>query len=281
MLMVAALVLWNVRRLAVLTLPSGWGRSLAVILSSLLIFSPVQWENWLWGIQLICFVPIACLTGAIVACYTKLGAWTKLFISAALALVATYSFANGMICWVAMYGLVVVQFRTISERVKAAVAWAAFAGGSLSLYFHGYVWLPTTARLRDLPGFPAKAARCFLVFLGAPLGLGRGLEDVNLAMSVGAIVLLLVGLVIFELVHRRSEKEIFRQAGAWLTLAAYSLCSGIVTTIGRGRDTQVFLLDSRYTTFSLYTIVALMSLLLILYGKALLSKLAGSVIGAC
>jgi hypothetical protein len=268
MLVVAALVLWNVYRLAGMTMAPGWGRSVAIVLSSLLIFSPVQWQNWLWGIQLICFMPIACLTSAIVVCYSKLEAWIKLCVSAALATVATYSFANGMICWVVLLGVVLAQFRTALGRVMASLAWAAFAGASLSAYFYRYRWLPNTSGLRDLPGFAVKAVRCFLAFLGAPLGLGKGLGDLNLAIRVGLLVLILMCLTALQLVRRRREQGIWSNSAPWLTLAAYSLCSATLTTIGRGRDTQIFLLDSRYTTFSLYAIVALIFLLPIAYAKS-------------
>ncbi len=269
-LLAAVLVLWNIYRLALITVPPGWGRSLAIILASLLIFSPVQWQNWLWGIQLICFMPIACLTSAMLVCYSKLSPWRKLVISAALSVVATYSYANGMICWGLLPVLVLMQFPTVLQRVKAAAVWVTIAALTLLLFFHGYRWLPNTAPLRDLPKFPFKAVLCFLAFLGAPLGLGRGLQDAIVSMSVGLLLLALMGLVAYGLFRRRNDTDILSRSAGWLTIAAYSLGSAAVTTVGRGRDTGYFLLDSRYTTFSLYATVGLLFLLPIVFRRATL-----------
>ena len=97
--LLAVLVMWNVYRLGLRTVPPGPARALATVLASVLIFSPIQWQNWLWGIQLIVFMPIACLTTAVLLCYSDCSAWAKLWISGALATIATYSYANGMIGW--------------------------------------------------------------------------------------------------------------------------------------------------------------------------------------
>ncbi len=69
-----------------------------------------------------------------------------------------------------------------------------------------------------------------------------------------------------QLLRLRNKAGIWRQCAPWLNLVTYSLSSAVLTTVGRGRDTQVFLLDSRYTTFPLYAIVGLLFLLPILFG---------------
>src|SRR2546426_1139092 len=59
----ACLVVYNVYRLGRLTVGGDRRREVFLLfLASLLIFSLVQWENWFWGIQLIVFVPIVCVT---------------------------------------------------------------------------------------------------------------------------------------------------------------------------------------------------------------------------
>jgi hypothetical protein len=265
MVLEAILVLWNIYRLASLTLPSYWGRRLGVFLAALLIFSPIQWESWLMGTQVIVFMPILCLTTALVVCSSKRGPWTKLCMCAALCIVATYSFSNGMVCWVLLAGWAVLQFGTVQQRVKAAIAWAALFSLTLVTYFHGYIWLPNVGRLRDLPRTPLRAVRCFLAFLGGPLGSGNGLHDLLLANWIGLVVLILVCLVLLKLLRTSTENEIWRRSMPWVTLGAYSLVNAAVSTVTRGRDSPLYLLDSRYTTFSLYAMVALIFLLPILF----------------
>jgi len=263
--LLAVLVMWNVYRVGLRTLPAGPARSLATVLASFLIFSPIQWQNWLWGIQLIVFMPIACLTTAIVVCYSDCTAWTKLWISSALATIATFSYANGMICWAPLLFLVLMQFERNRDKLKAACVWIAFAAVNVIAYFHGYRRVGETGRLSDALELPSKAIRCFLAFLGAPLGSAKGLPDLKLALVIGSLVVCATILVAFKLLQNRKEPDILRRSAGWLTIAAYSLGTAVITTLSRVRMAPKFLLDSRYTTFSVYLLVALSFLLVILY----------------
>jgi len=256
MFLIALVVMWNIWRLASLTIPAGPARMVSLALASLLIFSPIQWQNWLWGVQVICFLPVFCLTTAVVVCYSRLGAWTKLALSAVLAFIASFSYANGMICWVPLLPLVLMQFRGPSDRWKAAVAWFVLMASTLALYFRGYIWQSSQGHLSDVFKFPLKALQCFLGFLGAPLGIGNEPGDLMIADVVGAVVLLLAVVVTVKLL--RGWKE---ASAGWLVIAAYSLASAVITTAGRVSLASMFLLDSRYTTFSLYLMVGLVFLL--------------------
>jgi hypothetical protein len=265
--LLAVLVMWNVYRLGLRTLPPGAARSLATVLASVLIFSPIQWGVWLWGIQLIFLMPIACLTAAIVVCYSDYSAWAKLWISSALAAIATYSYAHGMICWVALLCLVLMQFEGIGARLKAAAVWMALAVGGLIAYFHGYRSVGDTGKLTDSLELPYKAIRCFLAFLGGSLGSARGLADLKLALAIGFLAICVTILVGFKLLCSLKEPGVLWRSAGWLTIAAYSLGTGVILTLGRVRMAPKFLLDSRYTTCSLYLLVALIFLLAILYKR--------------
>lgn len=265
--LLAVLVMWNVYRLGLRTVPPGPARSLAAVLASILIFSPIQWNVWLWGIQLVFLVPIACLTTAIGCCYSYRSAWAKLWISSVLATIATYSYAHGMICWVALLCIVLMQFERNGARLKAACVWIALAAGNLAAYFHGYHRVGDTGKLTDALEMPNKAIRCFLAFLGAPLGSARGLIDLKLALLIGSLVVCVTILVAFKLLRNLKEPGVLRRSAGWITIAAYSLGTGIILTLGRVRSAPKFLLDSRYTTYSLYLLVALIFLLAILYTR--------------
>jgi hypothetical protein len=77
--LLACLVFANVALLArrTLGLPDHV-RLAAVFLAAVLVFSPVQYENWLWGIQVVYFVPIACVTTGILVAYSDLVPVVKL-----------------------------------------------------------------------------------------------------------------------------------------------------------------------------------------------------------
>ena len=83
--LLGAVVLLNVYRLARLTLQGTAVRLLTgTFLASLLIFSPLQYQNWLWGFQVTLLVPIACLTTALAVTYSIRNSWVALFLSPAL-----------------------------------------------------------------------------------------------------------------------------------------------------------------------------------------------------
>jgi len=243
----------------------GGNDILAAVLASVLIFSPIQWQNWLWGIQILFFMPIACLTGAVVFCYSDFSPWAKLWISGALATIATYSYANGMICWVALLCLVLMQFERNGDKLKAAGVWIALAGGNLAAYFYGFHRVGETGKLSDSLEMPYKAIRCFLAYLGAPLGSARGLVDLKLAIIIGALIVCAAVIVAFKLLRNWKEPGVVRRSAGWLTIAAFSLGTGLILTAGRVKMTPHFLLDSRYTSYSLYLLVALIFLIAILY----------------
>jgi hypothetical protein len=266
MFLLAVLVMWNVYNLGLRTLPSGLARSLATVLAGLLIFSPIQWQNWLWGIQVIVFMPVACLTTAVVLCYSDLSAWSKLWVSSVLATMATYSNANGMICWVALLCLVSMQFQSIGARLKAASVWIALAAANLTAYFYDFHQVGgETGKLSDSLELPSKAIRCFLAFLGASLGSARGLADLKLAMIIGSVTVCVAIFVLYKLLRNSKEPGILRRSAGWLAIAGYSLGTAVILTAGRVRMAPKFLLDSRYTAFSLYLLVSLIFLLAIVY----------------
>ncbi len=75
------------------------GRSLPLFIASLLLFSPTQYQNFLWGIQIVVFIPATCLIWGLVAAQSRLALWKKWTIAGALAFIATYSYSNGLLCW--------------------------------------------------------------------------------------------------------------------------------------------------------------------------------------
>ncbi len=116
------------------------GRLLAWGLLNSLLFCPSQYVNFLWGIQLEPLTPGTLLLFAMLANLSGIQFRFKVIISAALALIATYSFANGMLLW-----LLAVPIRWPPQtaearpRVKAATRWYAVYGIaaaiSVGLYF--------------------------------------------------------------------------------------------------------------------------------------------------
>lgn len=254
LLLVGALALTGLARRTLPPVP-------AVVVAAVggtLLFSISQWQNLLWGIQLITSVPTVMLL---------LGMWVlsgpgeglsagrygvRLGVAIAAAVVATYSYANGMALWVLLVPVVL-----LSPAPSRAWRWGGVAalmmvgGASLLAYFATYArpgsHPPTDAALSH----PMAAVRYFLAFLGNALRLGA---NTDVARTVGAGLLGLsllatVGLYGAALWYRRWEP--LRQGLPWLTLVAYAMLSAAATTAGRlafGLQTAI---SERYVTFAL------------------------------
>ena len=100
-LLFALLISYNLYRLCSITVPGNRSHRLILIFFvNLLVFSPIQYQNWFWGIQTIVFIPIFCLSTALLVSYTSCSAATKTLSAIVLSTISTFSYANGMICWV-------------------------------------------------------------------------------------------------------------------------------------------------------------------------------------
>jgi hypothetical protein len=264
--LLAAIVLVNVYRLARLTLQGTAVRLLmGTFLASLLIFSPIQYQNWLWGMQVDMLLPMACLSTALVFLYSNCGPWLKLAVAAALATVAGYSYLNGLSCWVLLIPAVLQQFKSKPTKLRAASIWIALAVVNLVAYFHDYRFLGSRPELSDLLAHSEPVIISFLGFLGAPLSFGTGINEERLAHFIGAAIVLLAALAGLRFIDSRRRPGILWRCLPWLTIGAYALVTAVTVTLGRATSSPQRLLESRYTSFSVYLFVALIFLWPILF----------------
>lgn len=268
--LLACLVSHNVYRLGRRTLGrEGASQPGAYLLSNLIIFSPVQYENWLMGQQLIYFIPVACVTTCLLVSLTGVGTWKKLIICATLSVVSSFSSANGLLCWVVTLPVLVgAETWRAFARLKWPVAvWAFGFALCVVLYFYDFRRPAHLPPLSESLLKPWLAVVYFLSLLGSPLtGHSRYLTPVAA----------LVGLALAALFVRSWIS--YRRAGpgagtrlhmlCWLMLGAYSALTAALVTYGRAGYGLQLALSSRYTTFSLYLSVALIHLAVIVRGES-------------
>ncbi|HIK13715.1 MAG TPA: hypothetical protein IGS53_00200 [Leptolyngbyaceae cyanobacterium M33_DOE_097] len=261
----ACLVSLNVFLLSRFTLPlAAWQHLLLVALANLLIFSPMQHDNWDWGIQLIVFLPIACVTTALVVTKLKLKFSVIALLTALLGTVSTFSYANGMLFWGIVYPTLLVtqvpSFKQLKHfairRWKPLSIWLAYAVLNIGYYFHNYKKPVGHPSFLEALKKPVDAIRYLLAFLGAPLGAGNLLT----AQIMGSLLLICFVWIGIEAWRRRNREGWLQVIYPWLCIGAYTLISAIVTTAGRLGFGVIQAIDSRYTTFSAYGWVALVYL---------------------
>lgn len=272
---------------------------IAPLLAHLLVFSPTQYDNWLFGTQIIYFIPALCVVGGLLLSQLdSLPLVVRELGCVALAVVATFSAANGILSWaVFLPPLLYIAFtgRSLRRSFGTCTLFALCAAGSLLLYTGGYHKPTSSPSPFQAFQTPGKAVVYFLALLGRPLDLTSLLSEqavptidseiqlrVAFSAAVGGIALLLYLLSIWllcvkvrrelqsaepETSSNRSElgkKALYHQRLSklcWMSLGAYSILTAALVTVGRLGFGVRQALTPRYTTYTLYLYVALIFLL--------------------
>ncbi|XGV99378.1 MAG: hypothetical protein ACAF41_10635 [Leptolyngbya sp. BL-A-14] len=268
--LVACLISYQIYRLSQITIRgSEYQRLFLMLLANLLIFSPVQSDNWLWGIQLITFMPITCITAGLLVSYSNLGTKLKTLILLGLCTISTYSYANGMLAWLLLFPSAIFTSRFFQNRDLKDQRWLMFGGvigcvSNVVVYFHNYKQPPVASFSESLI-HPLEALKFFLIFLGNPLKNGQieASQQLGTSLTVGLVLFTLFSCVLLYLLSNRKDKALLYYSTPWVVIGGYSCASGLITTVGRLGLGLEAALSSRYPTFSLYLLVSLIYLLAI------------------
>lgn len=234
-------------------------RLLFLALINLVLFSPVQSENWMWGIQFVLFLLNFFLTGAIAIAFSNLLIWKKFALCAAISLLATFSFGNGFLFWITTFPLVfVANPLTWKKKLGWTGAWG-FAGAiAVAIYLIGYI-KPAHHPAVAASGNPLEYLLYVTAFLGANLGKEMREESIVVPAIIGTVMLILyVGAIVFGL--RRRDPILLKHTAPWLGIGGFALASAGLVSIARIGFGISQALDSRYTTFSVCMSVAVIGL---------------------
>lgn len=227
----------------------------AFVVMNLLLFSPRQYENFLNPVQWETFLPgLALVVGLIVNLSRRSLAW-KTVCNAALALVSTYTFANGMLLWLLAFPLGIdADARSTSGSMRSWRLAYVFAGAlSVLFYFAGYQHPPLSPPAASIATDGPALIQFFLIWFGS-------LFRVPNASVAGAIVVLsFLGLAGIALWLMAKRKE-WRAHYPWLVLGAYALISGAITAVARLGFTLSIATDAHYTVFTVVLYIAVVGL---------------------
>jgi hypothetical protein len=221
------------------TLRPGRIRLAAMVFTSLIIFSPNQAENWLWGWQISWFLNVLGVLTAVWA----LGVWRapatrRLLVAAVGALVATFSLASGILVWFACLPLVWAD-RELRSRTPF---WVLLTLLGLATYFSGYHDPNLSAKAATLQA-PLLMLAFFLAYAGSPIGF-----SVTTAIVLGAAwICVAIGLILMT----RFVKPAASTLLPWSALLLYGVLAGSSITISRLASGLTLAFASRYVTISL------------------------------
>ncbi|HEV2803338.1 MAG TPA: hypothetical protein VGW57_00270 [Chthoniobacterales bacterium] len=284
----AVAILFALGRLLRATVPSPPSRIVLLFIFSALLFSTNQWENWLWAIQIIVFIPPLCLTNCLLIQRSNLTFPSKILLCAGLALISTFSYANGMVCWVLGFPWQnLVSHREHPERGlattrKTRLVWSAtywaLAIITLWRYFRNYVKPSHHPPLAYVLQHPSEGPHYLLTWLGSSFAQGTTVAPTSQAVLFGLFFVLLLLLLMFIVWRRRAsliQAQRWRALYPWIVIGSYGLFCGLVTTAGRLGIGIEQALASRYIAFSCYAWIGVIGALGVLEQPALAASLRG------
>jgi len=256
----ALICLFNIWQM---TRRSGWKdstRSFWILFSSsILLFSPLNHDNFLWGFQIGFVLPVACVTACIwVATYVRHP--LNFVFSIILCTICTFSIASGLTSWLLTTPLLMLaQARSASSKKWWAI-WILTFLLELMVYFWGYEKPPRHPSLWSPVSHPISALEFILVFFGNPFTFGTNLPPLPLGVGLGGLLVVLLLICAVYLWNKRTDRKLLAESVPWLMLAMVAVSSAVLTMVGRLGFGPAQVRASRYITFAVMLPIALLAL---------------------
>jgi hypothetical protein len=217
------------------------------VVASALMFSAVQYENWLWAMtSLQWYVLTFCATVTAFLWALWPSRWPAILGTLLLTFVGALSISSGMLLWGAcLLGIVLSNIASRRwPRWPHLVAWALVGFVISVIYLVGYQKPPHEVTVFFVQ-HPTQFMRFFLVCLGAPLS---PMGSVEFSTITGC-----VGVVMFSASTwwlARHSRVTFAKLLPWFLIVFYFLATIVVIAAGRSALGLIFAEAPRYTAAS-------------------------------
>ena len=227
-------------------------------LSNVLIFSPIQYECWLWGFQITFLMPIVCLVLSLLITQLKVNFWVRLLLCIVLATVSTFSVAAGALSWLVLLPVILLSAEGVKRKTLFSAVipiWLICFSLNIAAYLRGY----QSSASSSIANKSSIVLSYPFAFLGSPLGVGNP----AFAIVAGCVLVALYVFACLYIVLR--WRKFLKQAFVWLAMGAYPILSAMMATLARSGSGVEQALSSRYTTISIYLVIAVIALLAIVF----------------
>jgi hypothetical protein len=245
------------------TVHSAGAGALAFGLMNLVLFSPRQYENFVYGIQWETFAPGFALVLAMIVNLSRRSLRWKTICNGALAFFSTYTFANGMFLWILAFPLASApapEARIESQtntgwRLAYILAAIVSIGGYFISYQHPPFSPPSASIATDAPAL----IHFFLIWIGSVF------RTPNPTVMGAAVLLLFVSAAASAVWFIARDRRQYRSHYPWLVLGTYTLLSGAATARARLGFGFTMAADARYTVFTVMLVIATIGLAFTVY----------------
>lgn len=232
--------------------------AISLWLIAITIFSPAQFELWIFASGFPSFLPGLFVVAGLVVIGTNLPTLWKFVICAVLATASSFSLPHGLLAWGLTFpALFMVQ--SVRRWRSWFAAWLVVCAICAAGYFWGY------HKPADLPAFAPAAsaieyARFILEFLGG--GLAYSFKDSPEAAAAifGALQFSLFFAALIYSLPRLRDRAFMSRTIPWFALGSYAIGSAVLACLGRVGYGARYALASRYVTFSIFLTIAVIAL---------------------
>jgi len=232
-------VLISIKKTTEITAPK-----MLIIFSSFLIFSFIQWENWIWGWQIQIFLNILMVFISLLSFH--LHNIAGYFTSIISGFIATFSFANGILVWPILILMLVIHPLIDKEaKVKRIAFFSVVFLINVLLFYYDYHIPESNSSIFYSFSHPLEFIGYILAYLGSPLAGFEGIFTIVFG-GVGLVIYLVIAYHVITNKSVRTEGMIF-----WLSASLYPIFSAMISALGRVVFGYEQALASRYTTISI------------------------------
>ncbi|MGM0884297.1 MAG: hypothetical protein ACQEXQ_25060 [Bacillota bacterium] len=219
---------------------------LSFFIISTILFSIAQYENWSWGFQIQIYLSIlGVVWGYMSLLYAEYSKW-HFVISIIMGVLASYSFANGILYWFIGFFLLfkIIINKELTIKIRMILIWVLSASITIFVYFFNYNKPSGSSNFLYIFKHTDDFLAYFFAYLGAPIAR----FDPKLSVIIGIFAVLVY--LIMSLFALQNYRKVTTHFHYWVCLGGYALFSSGVSALGRAELGYIQATSSRYTTIS-------------------------------
>jgi hypothetical protein len=226
----------------------------------LTLFSPIMYEGNLWAGASTVYMPV-CFMGLLTAYLLANPSRSRFAVAIGVALLATFSFGNGMFAFVAGLLILVLQ-----QQYRRAILWFVIMIGGVAYYFHDFFNASATNAFSFSAHFqhPSYLFYNLFAFLG---GILDSTESSNMALQRENMPGLFFGLLLVAITIIGVYDFFFGKTGtiknpkngpvslAWIGMVAFAGLTALSMAYSRTSGESINTLSSRYKIYSMIAFI--------------------------
>lgn len=225
-----------------------------VPVSALIIFSLNQWENWLWGAQVVVFFQVFSTALCLFHLSNFPSRWSDFFRALAMGVIGSYSFGSGLLVW--PIGLLILLFVPFDgARKRKMLLWGGAGAAVIFFYLRDFRLPAPNSQFEFAFQHFSKSFAYFFIFLGTAVVN----FDLRGALSVGLAGMAGLCLTTFFLMKVRRLK--LEALAPYLAFALYAVGSGLMLVVMRSVYGEVQATSPRYIIHSNFFWISFCALL--------------------